>query len=142
MAESRPRYSWLIFDADGTLFDFERGETIALQATTDKHGVSYSIRLHDVYAAISAELWRRFENGELPLKQLRVMRFERLFTDLGRHTRPIALNGLPQTPQELGRLLKTPGIHFDSGKLQHCVYVEVTGQPLFQQIAVRPCCDG
>ena len=83
MEGDRPRYSWLIFDADGTLFDFDRGEAVALQSTTDKHGVSYSSHLHEVYAAISAELWKRFENGEMPLEQLRVMRFERLFTEFG-----------------------------------------------------------
>jgi 2-haloacid dehalogenase len=83
MAAARHRYGWLVFDADGTLFDFRRGETVALQSTTKKHGISYSAQLHDVYAAISAELWRRFELGEMPLEQLRVMRFERLFSDLG-----------------------------------------------------------
>jgi len=83
MEGDRPRYSWLIFDADGTLFDFHRGETVALQSTTDRYGVSYSTHMHDVYATISAELWGRFERGEMPLEELRVMRFERLFTDLG-----------------------------------------------------------
>jgi YjjG family noncanonical pyrimidine nucleotidase len=92
MEGDRPRYSWLIFDADGTLFDFHRGETAALQSTTDKHGVSYSSHLHEAYAAISAELWRRFENGEMPLKQLRVLRFERLFTELGIDLEPELFN--------------------------------------------------
>jgi YjjG family noncanonical pyrimidine nucleotidase len=89
---SRPRYRWLMFDADGTLFDFDRGETAALQSTTSKHGISYSSHLHEVYAAISAELWRRFETGEMPLKQLRVMRFERLFSDLGIDLEPESFN--------------------------------------------------
>ena len=42
MEGDRPRYTWLIFDADGTLFDFHRGETTALQETTDRYGISYS----------------------------------------------------------------------------------------------------
>jgi putative hydrolase of the HAD superfamily len=92
MEADRPRYSWLIFDADGTLFDFHLGETAALQWTTDKYGVSYSPHLHEVYAAISLELWGRFESGEIPLNELRVMRFERLFTDLGINLEPEPFN--------------------------------------------------
>jgi 2-haloacid dehalogenase len=92
MEGSRPRYRWLIFDADGTLFDFHRGETVALQETTDRYGISYSLHMHDAYAVISAELWGRFERGEMPLKQLRVMRFERLFSDLGIGVEPEPFN--------------------------------------------------
>jgi len=92
MKEIRSPYNWLIFDADGTLFDFNRGETVALQSTTERHGVSYSSHLHEVYAAISAELWRRFENGEMPLEELRVMRFELLFSDLGIDVEPDPFN--------------------------------------------------
>jgi 2-haloacid dehalogenase len=92
MDGARPRYGWLIFDADGTLFDFRSGETAALQSTTNRYGMSYSSHLHEVYAAISAELWRRFELGEMSLEQLRVMRFERLFSDLGFDHDPESFN--------------------------------------------------
>ena len=80
---NRPRYRWLIFDADGTLFDFNLGETTALQLTTGKFGIEYSSHLHTVYNAISADLWRQFELGEISLLHLRVVRFERLFAELG-----------------------------------------------------------
>ena len=83
MAHSDPRYRWLIFDADGTLFDFHLAETTALKLTTRKHGIDYSPRLHEVYNAISAELWGQFEVGETSLLRLRVERFERLFAELG-----------------------------------------------------------
>lgn len=80
---NRPRYRWLIFDADGTLFDFRLGETTALKLTTRQHEIEYSSHLHDAYKAISAELWRQFELGEVSLLHLRVVRFERLFSELG-----------------------------------------------------------
>ena len=83
MANSRLRYQWLIFDADGTLFDFHQGETTALRLTTQKYGIAYSSDLHSAYSAISAELWRQFEFGEISLKYLRVARFERLFAESG-----------------------------------------------------------
>jgi len=83
VTNTHPRYQWLIFDADGTLFDFRLGETIALQQTTRMHDVAYSSDLHESYSAISAELWRQFELGEISLMHLRVVRFERLFAELG-----------------------------------------------------------
>jgi len=89
---ARFRYQWLIFDADGTLFDFHQGETTALQLTTQRHGISYSSDLHGAYSAISAELWRQFELGEISLMHLRVERFERLFTELGIDRRAESFN--------------------------------------------------
>jgi 2-haloacid dehalogenase len=83
VVNNRTRYQWLIFDADGTLFDFRLGETTALQQTTRKHGVTYSSELHEAYSAISADLWSQFERGEISLMHLRVARFERLFAELG-----------------------------------------------------------
>ena len=89
---ARPRYRWLIFDADGTLFDFRLGETTALRLTTKKHDIEYSPHLHDVYNAISAELWGRFERAEITLKHLRVERFERLFSELRLDLEPEPFN--------------------------------------------------
>ena len=92
MTESSSRYQWLIFDADGTLFDFRLGERTALQWTTRKYGIEYSTRLHDIYSAISSDLWGRFERGETTLKHLRVERFDRLFSELGIGTDAEAFN--------------------------------------------------
>ena len=83
MKTTRSHYQWLIFDADGTLFDFRLGETTALRQTMRKNDVTYSSDLHDAYSAISVELWRQFELGEISLMHLRVARFERLFVELG-----------------------------------------------------------
>ena len=92
MTNPHPRYQWLVFDADGTLFDFHLGETTALQLTTRKHGFEYSSHLHDVYKEISAELWGQFELGEITLKHLRVTRFDRLFSELEIDVEPGSFN--------------------------------------------------
>jgi len=89
---ARFRYQWLIFDADGTLFDFHQGETTALQLTALKHGFEYSSHLHDVYKEISAELWGQFELGEITLQHLRVTRFDRLFSELEIDVEPESFN--------------------------------------------------
>jgi YjjG family noncanonical pyrimidine nucleotidase len=96
-----PRYSWLVFDADGTLFDFRAGETTALRLTTSSHGIEYSSHLHNVYKGISADLWGRFERGEIDLEHLRVVRFERLFDELGIDVDPEPFND--QFMRDLGR---------------------------------------
>ena len=96
-----PRYSWLVFDADGTLFDFRAGETTALRLTTSSHAIEYSSHLHNVYKGISADLWGRFERGEIDLEHLRVVRFERLFDELGIDVDPEPFND--QFMRDLGR---------------------------------------
>ncbi len=92
MEQARFRYQWLIFDADGTLFDFHQGETTALQLTTQNHGFEYSSHLHQVYKEISAQLWGQFELGEITLQDLRVTRFDRLFSELEINVEPESFN--------------------------------------------------
>lgn len=75
-------YAWLLFDADGTLFDFERTEAAALQATFTDFGIAHDERNTAVYHAINRVLWQQLERGELRADVLRVLRFERLFEAL------------------------------------------------------------
>lgn len=76
-------YEWLLFDADGTLFDYRRAESEALAATF----LAADLRLDEdaaaAYAAINGELWAAFERGEVDQVRLRVARFERLAVHLG-----------------------------------------------------------
>ncbi len=75
-------YSWVIFDADGTLFDFERAERSALERTLGSFEVGLSPEIYAAYRAISLDLWSSFERGEIDSQRLRVARFERLIGDL------------------------------------------------------------
>jgi len=75
------RYSWIVFDADGTLFDFEHAERTALERTLGSFGVGLSPELYAAYRAISIDLWSRFERGEIDSQRLRTARFERLIGD-------------------------------------------------------------
>ena len=43
------RYRWLLFDADGTLFDFERAETSALARTFAQFDLPLAPDLQDTY---------------------------------------------------------------------------------------------
>jgi 2-haloacid dehalogenase len=75
------RYSWIVFDADGTLFDFEHAERAALQRTLRSFGVELTARLYAAYREISIDLWSRFERGEIDSQRLRIARFEQLIGD-------------------------------------------------------------
>jgi 2-haloacid dehalogenase len=72
------RYSWIIFDADNTLFDFDRAEHGALERALDQFGVICDAEVRAGFTAISSRLWRAFEGGAITSARLRVARFEEL----------------------------------------------------------------
>lgn len=79
-------YTWLLFDADGTLFDFERAEAQALQQTFLQMGLTYRKKYGGLYHQINAHVWREFEQGLISSLALRVRRFELLFEATGLQT--------------------------------------------------------
>ena len=85
-------YHWLIFDADGTLFDFDRAEAGALQETFDAFGMVFKQRTGDLYRQINGAIWRELEQGAITPEALRVERFRRLFDALGLTIDPAAFS--------------------------------------------------
>lgn len=85
-------YSWLIFDADGTLFDYDRAESTAFRRTFQQDGLSFDDRYADVYRAVNSQIWREFERGEISAADLRVQRFARLFARLDLAVDPAAFS--------------------------------------------------
>jgi YjjG family noncanonical pyrimidine nucleotidase len=73
---SRTSYQWLLFDADGTLFDFERAESLALRHAFERMGISYDPVYLDTYKKINQALWLMVEKGELLPGEVKVRRFE------------------------------------------------------------------
>ncbi len=72
------RYRWIIFDADGTLFDYERAEAGALATTFRQYGLTFDTDVHRLFDEINKPLWVEFEQGMLSTQRLRVQRFEEL----------------------------------------------------------------
>ncbi|MBA3533089.1 MAG: noncanonical pyrimidine nucleotidase, YjjG family [Ardenticatenales bacterium] len=72
------RYEWLLFDADGTLFDYDRSEGIALQRALTDVGLPFESPHLPLYREINLQLWQALERGEVTPARLRVQRFERL----------------------------------------------------------------
>ncbi|MEI8039829.1 MAG: hypothetical protein WCL11_00385, partial [Verrucomicrobiota bacterium] len=60
---SAPRYRWLLFDADGTLFDYERAEIVALEQALTQTGVPLAPGYLATYQRINKALWQGVERG-------------------------------------------------------------------------------
>lgn len=76
-------YQWVIFDADGTLFDYDLAEIVALQNTFKYFGLEYNPEYLSVYRQCNKQLWDAFELGEVTIEQLKVQRFELFLKSLG-----------------------------------------------------------
>jgi len=89
----KKHYSWLWFDADNTLFDYDLAEVTALRNTFQAHGLPVDDTSMDAYREINKKLWNAFEKGEITQDVLRVKRFEQLLEVVGG-------NGLPEELSE------------------------------------------
>ena len=78
----KKHYPWLWFDADGTLFDYERAEGLALNNTFGSLDLYFEDGYLDIYQRINQGLWRALEKQEISSDALRVRRFELLLEAL------------------------------------------------------------
>jgi 2-haloacid dehalogenase len=81
-------YTWLLFDADGTLFDYDQAEATALQNTFAQFGVPYPPGALALYRLINGQMWQAFEQGQITQAALATRRFELLFEPLARPVPP------------------------------------------------------
>ncbi len=110
----------IFLDLDDTILDFHRSEAIAIRKTlqTLLPGGEVTDETVALYSRINASLWRRLERGEVGREELRSLRFEMLFAELGvgasaqmamhlydRHlsTGHYFIDGAPQLLQTLAR---------------------------------------
>ncbi len=77
------KYDWLLFDADGTLFDYDLAEDQALRGAYAELGLAYDPRHGEAYRRINRQVWIDFEQGRITAEALRVRRFALLFEALG-----------------------------------------------------------
>jgi 2-haloacid dehalogenase len=81
--KAAPRYRWLLFDADGTLFDYDRAERAALEQALTQIGLSFDPAYHlPTYRQINSALWHGVEKGEITPAVVKVCRFELLLKEL------------------------------------------------------------
>lgn len=77
-------YELLIFDADGTLFDFARAERHAFFKTAEDFSADFTEAEYGLYEKINKAIWKEMELGEIDQETLKAERFRRFFNKLGK----------------------------------------------------------
>lgn len=76
-------YKYLLFDADNTLFDFNKCENEAFKLAVTPFGVEYTDEIYAMYHIINDNLWKLLEKGGTTRDELKVERYRQLFEALG-----------------------------------------------------------
>ena len=75
-------YDIYLFDADDTLFDYDKAEESALIETFKQNDLNYSKQVRVQYRCINSGLWALFERQEIDKSELQTQRFLRLFQEI------------------------------------------------------------
>lgn len=82
------KYSKLIFDADNTLFDFDRAEEVALVKSLAHFKLPEPTGLIDYYRTMNVALWQQLDAKTITIAQLKQQRAEQLFEFVGQSADP------------------------------------------------------
>lgn len=82
------KYRVLLADADGTLFDFHKGEAVAIAGTLEKFGIPVTDESIAAYSRANDEQWKKLERGETTQARLRVDRFVNFLKAIGHKADP------------------------------------------------------
>ncbi len=80
------KYEFLLFDADGTLFDFLKCEEMALRIAMKNIGVDIDDEGVALYSKINDGMWKALERGEIDKNSLRIERFRQFGEKYGFNT--------------------------------------------------------
>ena len=86
------KYRVLLADADGTLFDFHKGEAVAIAGTMEAFGIPVTPENIAAYSRANDEQWCRLERGETTQARLRVDRFVNFLKEIGHEADPQAMS--------------------------------------------------
>ena len=82
----------LLMDIDDTLFDFQTSSRNALSIAFRALNLPFTPEMWERYRTLDAELWQRFERGEITKEALYVERFRVFFAEYGLEADPAAFN--------------------------------------------------
>ncbi len=76
-------YRALFFDADDTIFDYQKGEHEAFRSTADAFGFGDRLdEAHELYRGHNSDVWSALEEGRITQDELKIERFRRMLHDL------------------------------------------------------------
>lgn len=76
-------YTFLLFDLDHTLLDFEAGEEVALSLLLDEFGFADQAAFKAVYKPMNQAMWKALERKEITKSELVNTRFSKAFAHFG-----------------------------------------------------------
>jgi YjjG family noncanonical pyrimidine nucleotidase len=88
------KYSFLLFDADHTLFDFNKSEYLALKSALEKLGCPSTDAHIERYSDINVKYWKMLERGEIDKISLKLARFVEFGREFGFEDKAEALSDL------------------------------------------------
>ncbi len=77
------QYKYLLFDADNTLFDFNKCENEAFKLALSSVGIEYNDEIYTEYHEINDGLWKALEKGLTTRDELKVLRYKLLAEKTG-----------------------------------------------------------
>lgn len=78
-----PKFDLVLLDADGTLFDYDWAEKMALAGVFQAHCWPFDDATLAHYRQFNTAVWAEFEQGRLTKDELQSARFDRLVAQLG-----------------------------------------------------------
>ncbi len=82
-------YNHLLFDADGTLFDFNAAEAMALETMFKEFGIACTPEMKTTYSTINNAIWKEFEQGNIRIEDLKEERFHRFLKKINSDHNPV-----------------------------------------------------
>ena len=76
------KYDIFLFDADNTLYDYDKAEAYALKTMFDSCGFDYNECVRAKYQEINSGLWKDYEDGKISKADLQIVRFEKFFDEI------------------------------------------------------------
>ncbi len=76
------KYTWILFDADNTLFDFTHSQKNALRYTFKEFGLEYHNDLFPIFTQLNNKIWQAFDENKITHDEIKTERFRFLFNEL------------------------------------------------------------
>lgn len=98
------KYSFILFDADNTLLDFDRSEKSAFFDTFESYNITATPEMYSRYNKINDEMWKALEKGQIKKDEIGKARYKKFLSEFN----------LPLDPSEVNEkyLSNLQGKHF------------------------------
>ena len=73
------KYNTILFDADGTLYDFDKAAVEALKSGFKKYRLEWTTDTFYIYEEVNKKIWNDFEKGLISTNEIKTERFKRFF---------------------------------------------------------------